>query len=188
MRHALVLLVSCLIAATAFAAEEKPRQVAEKDKTVYALGVMVGRSLEGFALTPQELEVLKGGIEDAMLKKSALADVDAYRPQVQALQRERAAKLAAGEKEAGAAFLAKAAAEKGAKKTASGIVVSTLKAGTGPKPTAKDRVSVHYEGKLIDGKVFDSSIARGEPATFPLDGVIPCWTEALQLMQVGGKS
>jgi len=85
-------------------------------------------------------------------------------------------------------FLAKAAAVKGAKKTASGLVYLSIKEGKGPSPKATDTVKVHYHGTLTNGKVFDSSVQRKEPATFPLNGVIPCWTEGLQLMKVGGKS
>ena len=92
------------------------------------------------------------------------------------------------EKKAGQAYLDKAAAEKGAKKTASGLVITTLKEGTGPAPKATDTVKVHYHGTLPNGKVFDSSVQRNEPATFPLNGVIKCWTEGVQLMKVGGKS
>src|SRR5260370_19112899 len=86
------------------------------------------------------------------------------------------------------AFVDKAAGEKGAVKTPSGAVVTTLKPGTGPSPTASDKVKVHYQGTLMDGTVFDSSIQRGEPITFPLSGVIKCWTERMQQMKVGGKS
>ena len=92
------------------------------------------------------------------------------------------------EQKAGQAILDKAAAEKGATKTASGLVIVPIKAGTGASPKATDRVKVHYHGTLADGTVFDSSVQRGEPATFPLNGVVPCWTEGLQLMKVGGKS
>ncbi len=81
-----------------------------------------------------------------------------------------------------------AAKEKGAVKTGSGLVYLSLKEGTGPSPTAKDTVKVHYEGKLPDGKVFDSSYQRGEPAEFPLNRVIPCWTEGVQKMKVGGTA
>ena len=83
---------------------------------------------------------------------------------------------------------AKWTAEKRATKTASGLIITTIKPGTGPSPKATDTVKVHYHGTLIDGSVFDSSIERKEPATFQLNGVIPCWTEGLQLMKVGGKS
>ena len=90
--------------------------------------------------------------------------------------------------EAGTAYVEKASKEAGATKTASGMVIKQTKEGTGAQPAATDQVKVHYEGRLIDGKVFDSSIARGEPATFPLNGVIPCWTEGVQTMKVGGKA
>jgi len=73
-------------------------------------------------------------------------------------------------------------------KTASGLEITTLRAGTGASPKARDRVVVHYHGTFEDGKVFDSSVERGKPASFPLNRVIRCWTEGLQLMKVGGKS
>jgi FKBP-type peptidyl-prolyl cis-trans isomerase len=109
-------------------------------------------------------------------------------PKIQALQAAREASSADGEKKSGEAYLAKAAAEPGAQKTASGLVYSSVTEGTGASPKATDVVKVHYKGTTIDGKVFDSSIERNEPATFPLNGVIPCWTEGVQLMKVGGKS
>ena len=85
-------------------------------------------------------------------------------------------------------YLAKAAAAPGATKTASGLVYRELKAGTGASPRPTDVVRVHYRGTLIDGTEFDSSYARNEPASFPLNRVIPCWTEGVQMMKVGGKS
>ena len=84
--------------------------------------------------------------------------------------------------------LKSAAAEAGAKVTPSGLVIRTLKAGTGASPTATDTVSVHYRGTLPDGKEFDSSHKRGQPASFPLNRVIKCWTEGVQLMKVGGSA
>lgn len=85
-------------------------------------------------------------------------------------------------------YLERAAGEKGAVKTASGAVVIPIRDGSGPVPKASDTVTVHYTGKLIDGKVFDSSVGRGEPAKFPLRRVIPCWTEGVQKIKVGGKA
>ena len=85
-------------------------------------------------------------------------------------------------------FLEAAAREEGAVRTASGLVVLTLAPGTGHTPSAADTVQVHYHGTLPDGRVFDSSVERGEPASFALDKVIPCWTEGLQLMHVGEKA
>ena len=84
--------------------------------------------------------------------------------------------------------LARAAAEKGAVVTASGLVYKSLKDGKGASPAASDKVRVHYRGTFPDGREFDSSYKRGEPATFPLNRVVKCWTEGLQLMKVGGKA
>jgi FKBP-type peptidyl-prolyl cis-trans isomerase FkpA/FKBP-type peptidyl-prolyl cis-trans isomerase FklB len=114
--------------------------------------------------------------------------LSAYTSKVQELQASRQAVIAAVEKKQSQTFLDKAAAEKGATKTASGVIVTKLKPGTGPSPTASDKVKVHYTGTLIDGTVFDSSVQRGQPATFPLNGVIKCWTEGVATMKVGGKA
>jgi FKBP-type peptidyl-prolyl cis-trans isomerase FkpA/FKBP-type peptidyl-prolyl cis-trans isomerase FklB len=115
-------------------------------------------------------------------------DLNAFGPKIQELQQQRAAALAATEKKSGQAFLDKASAEKGATKMASGLVISTLKPGNGASPKVTDSVRVHYHGMLTDGTVFDSSVQRGEPASFALNGVIPCFREGVQLMKVGGKS
>jgi FKBP-type peptidyl-prolyl cis-trans isomerase FkpA len=85
-------------------------------------------------------------------------------------------------------LLAKAAKEPGAQVTPSGLVFRSLKTGSGPSPQASDKVRVHYRGTFADGKEFDSSYARGQPAEFPLDRVIKCWTEGVQLIKVGGKA
>jgi FKBP-type peptidyl-prolyl cis-trans isomerase FkpA len=193
MRYVTTFALICSIISTvgcgADAAKPKAlKELTEEQKTPYALGVMVGQSLESFALTPEEVELVKAGLDDAVKNKSLVQDTTEYREKVQTWQRSRIQVLMGKEKDSGAAFATKAAAEKGATKTPTGIVVTTLKPGTGASPTAADRVKVHYEGKLTDGRVFDSSLARNEPAVFPLDGVIPCWTEALQLMKVGGKN
>jgi FKBP-type peptidyl-prolyl cis-trans isomerase FkpA len=92
------------------------------------------------------------------------------------------------EKQAGQAYLDRIATESGARKTASGLVYLLVSEGSGASPARADRVKVHYTGKLTNGTVFDSSVRRGQPATFGLNEVIACWTEALQLMKVGGKA
>ena len=160
----------------------------EDDKTLYAIGVILSQSVQTFDLTPAELKIVEQGFVEGAAGHAAAIDAQAYRPQIEALQRARFAAAGAKNAQAGVAFLADAAKQKGATRTASGLVIRTLTPGQGAAPKAADRVKVHYEGKLIDGTIFDSSINRGEPAEFPLNGVIPCWTEALQLMKVGGKS
>lgn len=170
----------------AFAASGEPTN--DEQKTLYSLGLAISQSLSTFALTESELEFVKTGITDGVLKRTLKADLQTFGPKIQQLQQARAAVVADAEKKAGSAYLTKAAAEKGSTKTESGIVITTIKPGTGATPKPTDTVKVHYHGTLIDGTVFDSSVKRGEPATFPLNQVIKCWTEGVQQIKVGGKS
>jgi FKBP-type peptidyl-prolyl cis-trans isomerase FkpA/FKBP-type peptidyl-prolyl cis-trans isomerase FklB len=160
----------------------------DAQKTFYALGMIIGQNLGPFALSQAELDMVKAGLTDTVLKRAGKVDLNAFGPKIQELQQQRAAALAATEKKSGQAFLDKASAEKGATKMASGLVISTLKPGNGASPKVTDSVRVHYHGMLTDGTVFDSSVQRGEPASFALNGVIPCFREGVQLMKVGGKS
>ena len=160
----------------------------EDDKTLYALGALISRNLAAFELSEKELDLVKLGLSDGVAKKTLQVDPEKYQAQVQTLHQTRLAAAGVKEAEAGKAFLDKAGTEPGAVKTASGLVIKEIMAGTGASPKATDQVKVHYHGTLTNGEVFDSSVKRGEPATFPLNGVIPCWTEGLQLMKVGGKS
>jgi FKBP-type peptidyl-prolyl cis-trans isomerase FkpA len=160
----------------------------DKDKTLYALGMAISQSLGEFSLTEAELGIVRDGMTDGVLKRTPKVDMQTYGPKIQPLAQARANVGAEKEKAAGEAFIAKAAAEAGARKTASGAIVRTLKEGTGPSPTAANTVKVHYHGTLTDGTVFDSSVKRGDPATFPLGGVIKCWTEGVATMKVGGKA
>jgi FKBP-type peptidyl-prolyl cis-trans isomerase FkpA len=153
----------------------------EEQKTVYALGLLLSQSVKTFDLTPEELALVQKGIADGVSKTPPTLNAEEYIPKVQALQQTRLTAAAT-------AFMDKASKEPGVTKTASGMLIQHVKEGTGASPTASDQVKVHYEGRLVDGKVFDSSIQRGEPAEFPLNGVIPCWTEGVQTMKVGGKA
>jgi len=160
----------------------------DDDKTLYALGLALAPQLSGFNLSASELAIVEAGLGDGLLNRQKKVELNDYRPKIQQLAQSRAAAVAAVEKQAAQEFLTKAAAEKGAKKTDSGLIYVELKPGSGEQPKATDKVKVHYQGTLTDGTVFDSSIQRGQPATFPLNGVIKCWTEGVQLMKVGGKS
>ncbi|MBK8276913.1 MAG: FKBP-type peptidyl-prolyl cis-trans isomerase [Nitrospira sp.] len=174
-----------LLAAPLWAASDPAN---DDQKTLYALGLALSQSIGTFSLTEAELDMVKNGMTDGVLKRSPKVDLQTFGPKIQQLQQARLALVAEGEKKAGAAFTAKAATEKGSIKTESGIVITPIKPGTGATPKATDTVKVHYHGTLTDGTVFDSSVKRGEPATFPLDKVIKCWTEGVQQIKVGGKS
>lgn len=158
----------------------------EDEKTLYALGMMMGRNLGTFNLKPDELQMVESGLTDMVLKKEHKVDLDKYGPKVDALARKRNQERVALEKEQSKSYLEKAAKEPGAVVTPSGLVFRTITPGTGEVPKPTDRVSVQYEGRLTDGTVFDSTKKRGGvPATFPLNGVIKGWTEGLQLMHPG---
>ena len=175
-----------LVATPVLAASQEPGT--DEQKTLYALGLAISQNLASFTLSEAELDMVKNGMIDGVLKRTPKVDIQTYGPKISQLQQARLSVVAESEKKAGAAFLTKAASEKGATKTESGIIITTMKAGSGATPKATDTVKVHYHGTLIDGTVFDSSVKRGEPATFPLNQVIKCWTEGVQQIKVGGKS
>jgi FKBP-type peptidyl-prolyl cis-trans isomerase FkpA len=164
-----------------------PSAMTDEQKAIYALGLMMQRSIEQFGLSPEELELCKRAITDGSAGKPAL-DVNEWGAKVQTLARERGARVVAREKVVSAEYLTKAATAAGAVKTASGLIYTELAAGHGASPTAADTVKVNYRGTLINGTEFDSSYKRGEPAQFAVGGVIKCWTEGLQRMKVGGKA
>ncbi len=160
----------------------------DDQKTVYALGLALSRDLAPFSLDEAELGILARGIADGALGRPPLVELEAQMPKIQEFGMARVAAAAEGEATASEAFLTAAAAEPGAEKLESGLVYREVTPGTGASPTASDVVKVHYHGTLRDGTVFDSSVDRGEPVEFPLGGVIPCWTEGVQKMKVGGKA
>jgi FKBP-type peptidyl-prolyl cis-trans isomerase FkpA len=159
----------------------------DDQKVIYAIGLLMQRSLNEFDLSASELDVLKRALTDAAAGKPAI-DIDEWGPKIEGFGAARAGRVVAREKAASAAYLTKAAAETGVVRTGSGLIYRDVTVGTGPSPAASDTVKVHYRGTLINGTEFDSSYKRNEPAQFPLGGVIRCWTEGVQMMKVGGKA
>lgn len=163
------------------------------DSISYALGMDVGRNIGSLDMG-LSADMIYQGLKDAFGgEESQLSDAQ-VKALMQAFQNEaRAAQMKAqqqkGEeaKAKGEAFLAENAEKDSVQVTDSGLQYKVLRPGDGPKPAATDKVRVHYEGRLLSGKVFDSSYKRGEPIEFPLNGVIPGWTEGVQLMSVGAK-
>jgi FKBP-type peptidyl-prolyl cis-trans isomerase FkpA len=183
-----VLLASCTGGAGGGGGSSVAAPQTDDEKTLYALGMILGRNLGSFNMTPQEIELVKKGLTDQALNKPTDVKLEEFGPKVQELARKRSMAKAESEKKSGAAFAEKAAQEAGAQKLPSGLVMKTEKEGTGASPTATDKVKVNYEGTLENGTVFDSSYKRNQPAEFQLNQVIPCWTEALQKMKVGGTA
>jgi FKBP-type peptidyl-prolyl cis-trans isomerase len=160
----------------------------EESRILYALGLAIAENLDTFNLTSDELEFVQQGLADSVLAREARVSLQEYGPKIQTFAEQRASAVADTEKAEGARFLEQMAAEDGSVQTASGLVSTEIVVGTGASPTATDVVTVHYHGTFRDGSVFDSSVERGEPSSFALNQVIPCWTEGLQLMRVGGKN
>ncbi|HEU4759265.1 MAG TPA: FKBP-type peptidyl-prolyl cis-trans isomerase [Dehalococcoidia bacterium] len=160
----------------------------ENEKVFYALGASFGRSLTGLNPTGPELEMVQRGMADSVTGKKLIASPKEYGPKIQELARVRGQAKASLEKEKAQAFLEKAAAEPGAQQLPSGLIYFELRPGTVEQPQATERVKVHFRGTLTDGTEVDSSYERGQPAEFPIYGVMPCWTEGLQKMKVGGKA
>lgn len=157
------------------------------DSLSYALGVSIGQNLKDQGIEDLNYSALAQGMEEQYNESAMMTpeDADAYvRDTFNAmrLEKERAAK------QEGLDFLEENQSKEGVQTSATGLQYKILVEGDGPSPVATDEVTVHYEGRLIDGTVFDSSYERGQPATFPLSGVIPGWTEGLQYLKVGGKA
>jgi FKBP-type peptidyl-prolyl cis-trans isomerase FkpA len=171
----------------------------DDDRVLYAVGVAIGDQIAEFNFTEAEIEFVASGFRDSATKVPPKVEMEVYGPQIQRFVDERMragreAELAQqaealnAEKAAAAAFAARIAAQPGAESNVSGLIYVPITVGEGESPDALDTVTVHYHGTFHDGTVFDSSVDRGMPATFPLSGVIPCWTEGVQKIRVGGKA
>ncbi|MEI9477449.1 MAG: FKBP-type peptidyl-prolyl cis-trans isomerase [Deltaproteobacteria bacterium] len=165
----------------------------QKDKVSYSIGMDIGMTLKNQSLEVDPA-ILARGIKDSMTGQKPLMTeqeirdtIGAFQKEMMAKQQELAKLMGEKNKKEGEAFLAENKKKEGVKTLPSGLQYKVMKAGTGKKPKATDTVSTNYRGTLIDGTEFDSSARRGKPATFPVKGVIPGWTEALQLMEEGAK-
>lgn len=180
-----------LLSVSAYAAD--PSLKTQKDKVSYSIGLDIGGNLKNQSIEIDP-KLLAQGIQDAVSGGKRLLTEEEVKGVMMAFQQEMQAKAATKAKEAGdknlkegSTFMAENKKKKGVTTLPSGLQYKIITAGTGKKPKATDTVTTHYRGTLIDGTEFDSSIKRGEPASFPVSGVIPGWTEALQLMPVGSK-
>jgi len=159
----------------------------DEQKIIYAVGLSLGQQLSQLRLSRAELEIVKRALTDQAAGKPAV-ELSTWGPKINTFAQDRMARAVPLEKARGKAYADKAAAEPGATKAASGLVYRELTAGTGASPKATDKVRVNYRGTLVDGTEFDSSYKGGKPLEIGLNGVIPCWTEGVQKMKVGGKS
>jgi FKBP-type peptidyl-prolyl cis-trans isomerase FkpA/FKBP-type peptidyl-prolyl cis-trans isomerase FklB len=187
MRFVVSCLVTVLFLGTTAALAAAPEPTTDEQKTLYALGLAINQSLGNFALSEPEFDLVKSGIADGFFKRPKV-DLQTFGLKISELQQARALLIAEAEKKAGAPFLAKAAAESGAKKTESGAILTTIREGNGVTPKVTDMVKVHYLGTLIDGTVFDSTAKQGAPATIRINEMSKCWVEGMQQMKVGSKS
>jgi FKBP-type peptidyl-prolyl cis-trans isomerase FkpA len=158
------------------------------DKAIYVLGFSMGRNTEALNLSKSEQEILKLGLNDALAGKKPLVPPAEYGPRIRNLAETRPPLAAAARAKKDQPILDKAAKEKGAQVSSSGLVYVSISEGSGAQPKASDVVKVQYKGMLGDGTEFDSSYRRGQPAEFALNGVIACWGEGVQKMKVGGKA
>lgn len=187
MKRMFPIVIACL-ALTCPILAQAPAPETEDDKTLYALGLALSRNLKAMQFSEKEASLVLSGLSDGLLGGEPKVDLQTYGPKIDGLLRARTEALTKKEHEAGAEFRAEMAKETGATTTESGMIYLEITPGQGVSPGPTDTVKVHYHGTLRDGTVFDSSRDRDRPADFTLNGVIPCFSEALQKMKVGGKS
>jgi len=185
MRKLMIIVFVALLAIPACS----PSPKTEDQKTFYELGAMQGKQMSVFDLSSEELKFVQQGMADAVAGKKLEVEPDASTIQkLNLLAQSRMLRMAEKQKELSKPFLEKAAAEKGAQKTSSGLIYTEIKPGSGAQPKPTNTIKVHYVGTLVDGKEFDSSVKRGQPLEIPLDKVFPCWQEGVGMMKVGGKA
>ncbi len=178
----MIVILGILFLASQVNAQEKSALKNQKEKVSYIIGMDIGNNLKKQSVDVDPNSVAKG-IQDALSGAKPLLSKEEIQETMTAFQKEMAEK----QKQRGEAFLSENKKKEGVKTLPSGLQYKVIKAGTGKKPKVNDTVTVNYRGTLIDGTEFDSSFRRGQPATFPVSGVITGWTEAMQLMAEGAK-
>lgn len=180
------MLLMCTISFSAMA-EKQPQT--EREKFSYAVGVQISQNLARQSLDIDSESFIQA-VNDILNNKDLKLSIEEMQQVLvsyQQKQQQMRSQLASANKVNGTAFLSDNKTKDGVIETTTGLQYKIIEQGTGDRPTDSDSVSVHYEGRLINGNVFDSSYQRGKPATFPVNGVIKGWTEALKLMPVGSK-
>jgi FKBP-type peptidyl-prolyl cis-trans isomerase FkpA len=161
----------------------------DDEKAFYSIGTGMAQQFSNLQpIGNAEIDMLVLGLRDALDGKPLAVDQQQGSALVRSMVETRQTRAIGLEKQAAGAFLEAEAAKAGAERTESGLIYTVIEAGSGASPSATDKVKVHYHGTLRDGTVFDSSVERNSPAEFPLNRVIPCWTEGVAKMKVGGKS
>jgi FKBP-type peptidyl-prolyl cis-trans isomerase len=204
MRTLITAALTLLLASPALAAETKPPasphgeaapaapaappKKANAPKALRDIGLSIGKSLETLSLSKPEQETVIAALREGLADPTKLKQDQETMENINLFARGRMEARAEQDKAKGAAYLAQQAKQKGAVKTEGGAIVIPMKEGTGATPGPTDKVKVHYTGTLINGAKFDDSRERKQPAEFPLNGVVPCWTQALQKMKVGGRA
>lgn len=188
MKRFIVFISASVLAFPVFGQEKSPQLKDQKDKVSYSIGMQIGFNL-GRQKVDINPDILAAGIKDALANKPQLTpdQVKDVMAQFEKDMEQKQKELGEKNKTEGGKFLEENKKKPDVKTTASGLQYKLIKEGTGAQPKATDMVTVNYRGTLIDGTEFDSSYKRGQPATFPVNGVIKGWTEALQLMKQGSK-
>lgn len=206
IRPVVLLALSMAISATSFGQAKKgKKEKAPKNKTEqkqqnaqktmkndidslsYALGISIANNIKSQGIEEVDAEFIKRGLKDVYEGRDTVMDVNQANEIINTFFQSAVQRKADKSKKAGADFLIENGKKEGVTTTSSGLQYKVVKMGNGPKPSINDKVTTHYHGTLLNGKVFDSSVQRNQPASFPVGGVIKGWQEALQLMSVGSK-
>ncbi len=179
------------VSVTGFSVDARAQSAPKTDdeKAFYSIGSGMSKQFQALKpISEREMQLMIQGLRDGIGGKTLAVEQQEGARLMRTLVKERQVSAAKAEKKASQDFAAAEAKKPGAKETVSGLIYTVIEMGTGESPGATDKVRVHYHGTLRDGTIFDSSVDRGEPAEFPLNRVIACWTEGVAMMKVGGKS